>query len=417
MENMLFEYDDYWVEGTNKPISMHSIHTYPAKFPPYMVEKAFSYAISEGVKINTVADIFCGCGTTALEAKLYNYDFWGCDINPVATLITSTKIAEYDIQTIVNTYNAITATCLQLNQNENPYLGAPERLKYWFSQKQYNSLFRLLSAIDSTIPDTEKALRDAFHCLFSSILKRSSKWLQKSIKPQIDPKKKEIDVMKLFEKQYKSFIKAIKEINKHNLGPNQSVIKTENFLLCSDKPQIDLLITSPPYVTSYEYADLHQLSSLWLGYTDDYRKLRKGTIGSGYDYEDCKIEKLKLNDTADKIIKDLVAAGSQKSKMIPVARYYDEMQKMINKCYGLLSDGGMSVYVIGDSEIGGVKLCNAKHLVESMIEEGFTDVKISKRVVSKGICVPYRNSKGQFTNDKETENKVYNEEYIISGRK
>jgi hypothetical protein len=29
---------------------------------------------------------------------------------------------------------------------------------------------------------------------------------------------------------------------------------------------VTLVITSPPYVTSYEYADLHQLTSIWLGY-------------------------------------------------------------------------------------------------------------------------------------------------------
>lgn len=35
--------------------------------------------------------------------------------------------------------------------------------------------------------------------------------------------------------------------------------------------KVDLLVTSPPYVTSYEYADLHQLSLIWLRFGDDYR--------------------------------------------------------------------------------------------------------------------------------------------------
>ncbi len=41
--------------------------------------------------IKTIGDIFCGCGTTALEARLNKKQFWGCDINPVATLISKAK--------------------------------------------------------------------------------------------------------------------------------------------------------------------------------------------------------------------------------------------------------------------------------------------------------------------------------------
>ena len=421
LENISLEYDEYWTQGNKKPALMHSIHNYPAKFPPFIVEKAINYAVSEGVKVKTIADIFCGCGTTALEAKSNNYSFWGCDINPVATLISRTKVANYDIQQLKQAYDEINRQYSISGLNNNPYLKAPERLKYWFSQKQYNDLFRLLTSIESSIPKENTELKDAFLCLFSSILKKSSKWLQKSIKPQVDPKKTELDVMELFKKQYKSFEKANDELkkkrNKKWAVPGTCIIKTANCLEFEDNLQVDLIITSPPYVTSYEYADLHQLSSLWLGYTSDYRKLRSGMIGSGYGCEACEEKKLNLNSTATDIIENLKNAKCQRSKWMPVARYYSEMQKATKKCYSFLTNGGMSLFVIGDSEINGVQLRNAEHLIESMITEGFTDVKISKRVVSKGICVPYRDSKGRFTHNKETKNTIYSEEYIVSGRK
>ena len=50
-----------------------------------------------------------------------------------------------------------------------------------------------------------------------------------------------------------------------SLGTSGSEIITGSFLNENVEPPIvDMIITSPPYVTSYEYADLHQLSSLWL---------------------------------------------------------------------------------------------------------------------------------------------------------
>ena len=78
-------------------------------------------------------------------------------------------------------------------------------------------------------------------------------------------------------------LKAATEFEVEVKSKAHSNIVTGNFLeLDIKKPFLDLLITSPPYVTSYEYADLHQLSSLWLDITDDYRTLRQGSIGSIY---------------------------------------------------------------------------------------------------------------------------------------
>ena len=45
---------------------------------------------------------------------------------------------------------------------------------------------------------------------------------------------------------------------------------------------IDVIITSPPYVTSYEYADIHQLTGYWMEYISDLREFRKQFIGTSY---------------------------------------------------------------------------------------------------------------------------------------
>lgn len=96
-----------------------------------------------------------------------------------------------------------------------------------------------------------------------------------------------------------------------------------------DVPSVDMIITSPPYVTSYEYADLHQLSSLWLGYVDDYRDLRNGTIGSlHHDYNFNK-ELKRLNSTGLKIVTLLL--DQHKSKARSVAKYFLDMQAVAQR--------------------------------------------------------------------------------------
>ena len=104
---------------------------------------------------------------------------------------------------------------------------------------------------------------------------------------------------------------------------NNSVSKivTENFLdEVTSRPRIDMIITSPPYVTSYEYADLHQLSSMWLGFTDDYRKLREGSIGSLHQDYNFSREWKRLNSSGNKIVSLLL--NCDKSKAHSVAKYF-----------------------------------------------------------------------------------------------
>ncbi len=404
--------EDEWNFSNDTELTMHTIHAYPAKFPAFIAKKAFDYAAIEGVNVKKVADIFCGCGTVALEAKTHNKDFWGCDINPVATLIARVKSETYDVNIVRAYFNKIQEAYNNINNCKAIYNGANERLKYWFTESSYLDLLRLKMAIDQNI--TEEKYLDAFHCLFSSILKAASRWLTKSIKPQVDPNKSEIVIWDAFVGQYKKFIRAIGQLNKEQYE-YRIEIATENFLEMKNLPKVDLIISSPPYVTSYEYADLHQLSSLWLDYTDDYRNLRRGTIGSLYNSEEYTINLEMLNSVGKQIVSELVDSQKATAQVRSVARYYVDIQNAIKKCAQMLVNGGMVFFVVGDTEYKGTKIKNSEHLVQSLIDMGFSDIKAAKRRISNKLLTPYRDELGRFSSDKSNRT-IYHEEYIISGR-
>ena len=405
--------EDEWNFSEDTELLMHTIHAYPAKFPAFIATKAFDYAEQEGVNVKTVADIFCGCGTVALEAKLHSKEFWGCDINPVATLIAKTKSAAYNIDIVTSYYERIKATYEATEVNKTIYAEANERLKYWFTENSFIDLLRLKQSIEVVVPEGE--YQDAFLCLFSSILKASSKWLTKSIKPQVDPNKTEVVVWDVFKQHFDKFSKAIIQINSRIFKPANIKIENENFLDFEDFPKADLIISSPPYVTSYEYADLHQLSSLWLGFTDDYRELRRGSIGSVYNVDDFQINVDLLNKVGKKIVLKLTKNVDSYSKVRSVARYYLDMQNVVKRCSEMLNVGGMAFFVVGDTEYKGVKILNSEHLIEALKENGFSDIKVAKRKISKKMLTPYRDNTGKFSSDK-TQRAIYHEELIISGR-
>ena len=250
---------------------MHRIHAYPAKFPAFITTKAIQHAETQNIHVETVADIFCGCGTVAYETVKANRHFWGCDINPVATLIARTKSRHYDNDLLAFYFEQIINTFALQTFDVTDVIANNERVKYWFFKQQIEDLSKLKQTIENVV-DVE-TYREFFLCAFSNILKSCSRWLTKSIKPQVDPNKKPRDVLSSFNTQVKMMQKA-NQVNEINDG--LADIETTNCLTKTvERPFVDLLVTSPPYVTSYEYADLHQLSTLLLGYTDDYRTFRK----------------------------------------------------------------------------------------------------------------------------------------------
>ena len=403
--------DPFWNIGKQREQKMHRIHAYPAKFPAFITTKALEFCertINHRPK--RIADIFCGCGTTAFEARRNAIDFWGCDINPVATLITKTKRRKYQSGRLQKYYKKILAEYSQ-SVIADCYDSAPERLKYWYFRQQYNELAHLKDAILNVTPDSSD-YRLFFLCGFSNILKPISRWLTKSIKPQIDPHKKPAKVIDAFNEQYRIMLLANEEIVK--LSHAESRIVTGNFLDSWEIPPIDMIITSPPYVTSYEYADLHQLSSLWLGYVDDYRDLRVGTIGSlHHDYNFNK-ELKRLNSTGLKIVSLLF--DQYKTKARSVAKYFLDMQRVAQKSFSILNTQGVALFVIGNTEYKNVRIDNAMHLSESLYEAGFSEVSVTKRKISNKILTPYRDARGKFTSN-ASGRKVYSEEFIIVGKK
>lgn len=403
--------DPFWNTSPEKELKIHRIHTYPAKFPAFITTKALEYAKKSSHEVNSLADIFCGCGTTAFEAKRNDIDFWGCDINPVATLITKTKSRKYqDLQ--IRQYLTKILERVEASSIVDMYDKANKRLIYWYKRDEYNRLLRLKTVIEEVIPDGSK-YRDFFMCAFSNILKPTSVWLAKSIKPQVDPNKTPANVISAFKVQCEFMISANDESGLHESSSTKIV--TGNFLDARiKKPKVDLIVTSPPYVTSYEYADLHQLSSLWLGYAEDFRDLRKGAIGSKQHNYEFETERKKLNQTGSRIVTRLLQKHSPRAQSI--AKYFLDMQAVTEASYKMLNDRGMALFVIGNTKYKGTLIDNAKHLAESLENSGFSEILGTKRKISKKNLTPYRDKNGKFTTV-TSGRKVYSEEFIIVGRK
>ncbi|MEN5003237.1 DNA methyltransferase [Stenotrophomonas indicatrix] len=398
-----------WDTHAAKEPRIHRIHPYPAKFPAFLAERAINYATSEGVRVRTVGDIFCGCGTVAHEARRLGLGFWGCDINPVATLIARTKSA--DVCPNEFRQAAVKALRKAHRARADINLAAParERLERWFRPEQFADLARILNAIRAVAPQPSP-LHDALLCTFSAILKPCSQWQVRAIKPTLDLSKEPPDAFATFEKHALNVYQAVEEAGDLSRSP-EAVIELGSALQINlPRRGVDLLVSSPPYVTSYEYADLHQLSSLFLGYTDDHRRLRQGSIGS--TQHDFRLARgiRDLNRTATRTVFSLYEQDRRAAQS--VANYFVDMQAIAVRAKRIVRPGGIAMFVIGNTQYRGVDVDNASHLTESLLLAGFSKIRAIKRTISNKSATPYRTSSGKFSKTR-TSNHIYSHEYVL----
>ena len=194
-------------------------------------------------------------------------------------------------------------------------------------------------------------------------------------------------------------------------------LKVPSKVICTDARTIpakdnsvSLIVTSPPYVTSYEYADLHQLTALWLEYTKDLSDFRKRFIGTSYHNK----KDLALNSTlAENIRKELLEKDKKTAE--EVSTYFSEMNQVLIEMKRMLKKGGKTCIVIGNTSLKGVEILNAEVFVEQLQNLGLKIADIIKREIPSKNLPSVRDEKtGKFASITD-KNKVfaYPTEYIL----
>jgi len=406
--------DDTWsfATKTRKDTSYitHGYHRYPAKFIPQIVSRLVEKYTQEA---DLVIDPFGGCGTTLVEAKVMGRRSVGVDINPVATLITKAKITPLKPDEVEGHYTAIKERLEAYKASSSIVAPEHERIDYWFKPEEKNKLAYIFTEI-SKLQDQDS--RDFFYCGFSNILKSCSIWLQKSNKPTRDMTKTPTEPFLAFHRQIKAMLRGNSQF--YNLLERHGFLNVPCAVYCADARSMpvedksaSLIVTSPPYVTSYEYADLHQLSALWFEYTKNLSDFRKRFIGTSYHD---KKEIVLNSQVAENIRHDLLK--TDKKTADEVSTYFSEMNQVFIEMKRTLKHGGKTSIVIGNTSLKGVRILNAEVFTEQLQNLGLKIHEIIKREVpSKNLPSIRDKATGKFA--KITDNNktsAYPTEYIVT---
>ena len=249
----------------------------------------------------------------------------------------------------------------------------------------------------------------------------------KSIKPTVDknkilpnPKESFLRHLDSMIKKNAQFYSALVESGYINV-PAKMYRRDSTKKFPIEQEAIDLIITSPPYVTSYEYADLHQLSLLWFG--DDPKHFKKwhhfsnGFIDFRRNFIGTSSKEEKSGDfnsaIAKKIVDDLIQI--ERPLAVNVANYFLDMKKVFAEMYRILKHSGKACIIIGNTSLRGVEILNAQVAAEQMQAAGFKKIDFIKREIPNKMITPWRDvESGKFTGmGNPSKTRAYEYEYIV----
>lgn len=395
----------------------HGYYTYPAKFIPQLASRLINKLSNEN---DIIIDPFMGSGTTIVEAIVNKRIGVGTDINEIAYLLAKVKTTPIKPLLLMEELNKIE---LDLQNRLNgqfdffkkksiELLPKNERIDYWFLPSQKDKLLIIFTRI---LEINDKDIRDFFLVAFAQILKSCSIWLQKSVKPTRDKNKKIYEPQTLFLNQLKKMIRKHYDFDKILDDKIKNAIDDFRITKCDDARNLpvedgkaSLIITSPPYVTSYEYADLHQLPSLWFGYLDELSEFRKKFIGSAYKERESVDLKSSLAEETFYLL-----GNNQKGR--EVKNYFADMLESFIEMKRVLKQGGKACIVIGNTQFKGVKILNAEVFQEQFENIGFRTFDVIHREIPSKMLPSTRDiSTGQFVKSTNSSLKLaYPTEYIL----
>lgn len=389
----------------------HGYHRYPAKFLPNVVKKIIEDYAPD---CETIADPFAGCGTTLVEAKIHGKKSIGTDINPVAQLITKVKTTPLVPEQLQEAYDSLIELFDRFVEEDFAVIQKHKRIDYWFEPKQKAQIAFLYNAVANL--EKDETIKEFFYVCISHILKNCSRWLQSSTKPQIDSEKKIPEPFNEFKRHCQKMIKSNKEF--YAKLSEEGHLNTPCNILLEDArhtsilpESVDMIITSPPYVTSYEYADIHQLTAYWMEYVSNIHDFRKQFIGTSYSGN----QTLNVNGSvqAQEIVNALVQHGKHIAQ--DVAKYFNDMFDVAKEIYRILKPNGHACIVIGNTKIKDVQINSAEVFYEYLQNVGMHEITVIKRSIPHKLMPTLRdNVTGKFTKlDNPNCKKVYPNEYII----
>jgi DNA methylase/MerR HTH family regulatory protein len=257
---------DWDFHGAKTSYLTHGLHPYPAKFIPQIPNALIQTLSNVG---ETVADIFCGSGTTLVEALMLKRNAIGIDANPLACMISKAKttcLQSGDAELLESLAERASDLADAVgNENQFPLFSASSQpfradapssktMAFWFEAFVIKELAEILSWCDELPTSPARMIaRTAFSSIIVSVSKQDSDTRYVRREKNLHRG----DTCRRFAKALLDAREASTRFTEL-VEPRFNVsVHDANLLERPDIGTVDLIVCSPPYPNAYSYHLYH----------------------------------------------------------------------------------------------------------------------------------------------------------------
>jgi len=369
----------------------HGFHKYPAKFIPHIPKWAINKYLA-GQKRKTILDPFCGSGTTLVEGILAGHNVIGIDIDPLSCLIAKVKTTDVNISELNEVSDWLVKGIKKGKRGE--FKPECETIGHWFPKETINKL-SIIRTLINQIPERfgdNKSIEDIRNLLiicFSSIIRRVSYADNESQKTYVSHThiKTPVEPLGLFLSQLALFKDRITKFS-------ENIPKLRNRIICSSSTEslkvklkgnnIDLSITSPPYIKAIDYIYNQMVELFWIGdlfgieTQSKQNRKKKEYIGTKHFHKKEFVEYTpfettigikKLDNKIQKVFKTDKKNGHKHAYI--TFKYFMGMENHFAEISKCLDKGKHCIIVVGDSSVSTIFFNTADFLTEIAERNGF----------------------------------------------
>lgn len=345
---------DWDFAGAKTSYLTHRLHPYPAKFIPQIPNALIQELSRVG---DTVGDIFCGSGTTLVEALTLKRHSVGIDASPLACLIArakTTPLSDQGKEELIRLLERVQRMAEHARASSSSRLPGvfssawrPDypKLSFWFEEFIVEELAEILQLCRATRwPDAQTVALTSFSSIVVTVSRQDSDTRYVRREKGTLPG----DAFKRFARALEQSIEAVSDLTDIVEPRFDCTIIERNLLLKPDIPMLDLVVCSPPYPNAFSYHLYHMTRMLWLGM--DQPRFKAEEIGSHRKYSK----------------KGLGAAT--------VETFQTEFSEILSWLSGRLKKGKYACFVVGDSTLAAKRVSNADVISEAGVSAGFREV-------------------------------------------
>lgn len=424
----------------------HNIQKHPATFIP-QIPRYFIREYGEALSADDllVLDPFSGTGTTGVEANIAGADYLGVEINPLSKLMGDVATSYVHPEILDRLFEYVNQNLLdmekRLYREEDVDFPGRTNKEHWFEDEAVQSLTtlrRFIRQFDTSnwvksnfeVDSKEVSIRvnklltlaftDTVFTLSNADPGVSKAYKSKDMREKINSGDHPPDGIQEFIDNLSELVDKVGEFvslsSDHNRNPENSksniiIGDSRSFNFEPYKGEVDMVVTSPPYINAINYYRGSKLRLFWAadlieGFSSsDASSLKNSIIGSnssvslrGVDKESLPWQisnkwtgkgfertRLPLLDKKIASILDNDKNDSEKHSMLVYKFFMEDMLHTLQRLYEHLRDGGYVFFVVGENTVGGEFIETHKYIediasnltVFNSWDKGDFDVRVS----------------------------------------